>query len=80
VVDSYFPIAPEMLLLANGLKQFFAFGYGYSVVPWIHKAGYKGAFEQMAAIHLGVMALGLPLWYFGKRIRQSSWKWKVLIW
>jgi hypothetical protein len=80
VVDSYFPVAFEMLLLSSGLKNVFAFGFAYGVVPWIAKSGYSGAFGEMAAIQVGVMLFGLPLWYWGKQIRHASASWKVVCW
>jgi hypothetical protein len=78
VVDSYFYISFESLLLINGLKQLFAFGYSYGVIPWITNSGYQNAFGAMAGIQVGVMLFCLPLWYYGKQIRKASMKWKVI--
>jgi hypothetical protein len=80
VIDAYAPIAAETLLIVSGLKQIFAFGYTYGVISWITKEGYAAAFGEMAGINTGVMLLGLPLYYWGKQIRQMSAKWKLLIW
>ena len=80
VVDTYAPIAPEMLLLVSGLKQIFAFGLSFGVVPWISKEGYTGAFGEMAGIQAGIMLFGLPLWYYGKQIRYKSADWKLILW
>ena len=44
VIDSYYPMAFEALLLVNGLKNVFAFGFSYGVVPWIIHSGYQDAF------------------------------------
>lgn len=40
VVDSYYPVAAEALLLVNGLKNVFAFGFLYGLVPWATQDGY----------------------------------------
>jgi hypothetical protein len=80
VVDAYAPIAPELLLIVSGLKQIFAFGLSYGVVPWITEEGYAKAFGEMAGIQVGIMLLGIPLYYFGKQIRHTSADWKLIIW
>jgi hypothetical protein len=80
VVDSYGPVASEVLLLSNGLKQIFAFGLSYGVVSWVTREGYARAFGEMAAIQVGVMLFALPLWYWGKQIRQRTATWKVIRW
>lgn len=80
VVDSYYPIASEGLLLSSGLKNVFAFGFSYGIVPWVARNGFGGAFSIMVGIQCGVVLFGLPLWYYGKRIRHASAKWKVISW
>lgn len=80
VVDAYAPIAPELLLIVSGLKQIFAFGLSYGVVPWITEEGYAKAFGEMAGIQVGIMMFGIPLYYFGKQIRHTSADWKLIIW
>lgn len=40
VMDSYFAIAPECLLLVNGLKNIVAFGFAYGAIPWSESQGY----------------------------------------
>lgn len=41
VMDSYFPVAADALLVVNGLKNVVAFGFSYGAVPWITGSGYK---------------------------------------
>jgi len=79
VLDAYLPVGYEAILLVNALKQIFAFGFSYGVVPWVTLDGYPGAFGAMAGIQGGLMLLGLPLWYFGKRIRHASGGWKIIL-
>jgi hypothetical protein len=78
VIDSYYPVAPELLLLTNGLKQVFSFGFAYNGIPWITAMGYQNAFGTMAGIQVGVILFGVPLYYFGKRIKHKSANWKVI--
>jgi hypothetical protein len=80
VIDCYFPVAFEALLLVNGLKQIFSFGFAYSVVPWVTGSGYQAAFGTMAGIQVAIMLLGLPLWYWGKQIREVSKTFRIIYW
>jgi len=34
VSDCYLPVAPDALMLINGLKNIVAFGFLYGIVPW----------------------------------------------
>jgi hypothetical protein len=80
VVDCYYPVTSDAMLLSVGLKNVFAFGFSYAIVPWISAQGYKDAFGTMAGVQFGVVLLGLPLWYWGKQIRHASANWKVISW
>lgn len=80
VIDSYYPVAFEALLLVNGLKNMFAFGFSYGVVPWITRSGYEAAFGEMVVIQTGVMLFAIPLYYFGKQLRHKSAGWRVISW
>jgi hypothetical protein len=80
VIDSYYPVAFECLLLINGLKNIYAFGVSYGVVPWVYRSGYKNAFGEMAGIQTGVMLLAIPLYFYGKRIRHITAGWKLISW
>ena len=80
MVDCYYPAAAEAALLIVGLKNVFGFGFSYSVIPWLTAWGYAHTFGTFAAIQIGVVLLGLPLWYFGKKIRHATVKWKIILW
>lgn len=80
VVDCYFPLAPDLMLLIIGLKNVFGFGFAYAIIPWISDWGYSGAFGTTAAIYFFVVLLGFPLWYWGKKIRHATAKWKIIMW
>ena len=80
VVDCYYPAAPEAILLIVGLKNVVGFGFSYSVIPWITASGYAHTFGALAGIQCAIVLLGLPLWWFGKRIRNVTGKWKIIMW
>jgi hypothetical protein len=54
-----------------------AFGFllSFYTNPWVAQAGYGRAFGTMAAISGAVQLLWVPMFFFGKRIRQRSWQW-----
>lgn len=79
-MDSYFAVAPENLLLIIGLKNIVGFGFSYAVIPWLNASGYERTFGAMAGIYTAIMLLGVPLWYWGKRIRHATSKWKIIMW
>jgi hypothetical protein len=79
VVDCYYPFASELTVLIVGLKNIFGFGFGYAVIPWINRSGVSGFYGALAGIQFGTLLLGLPLWFWGKRIRHITAKWKLAI-
>jgi len=78
VVDCYYPVSSELLLLVLGLKNVFGFAFSYAIIPWISASGYRGAFGTMAGIQVFIVLWGLPLWYWGKGIRQRTASWKLI--
>ena len=41
VMDAYFPVAADALLIINGLKNIVAFGFSYGAIPWITSSGFQ---------------------------------------
>jgi len=79
LLDAYLHVGYEAILLSNALKQIFAFGFSYGVVPWVTLDGYIGAFGAMAGIQMALVLMGVPLWYYGKQIRHKSGGWKIIL-
>lgn len=80
VSDCYLPVAADALLLVNGLKNLVAFGFLYGVVPWVMEAGYINAFGTQAGVFVAVIVLGgLPLWWFGAKIRHTTARWRIIL-
>jgi len=80
VIDCYYPVAFDALLLVCGLKNIFAFGFSYGVINWIQLDTFQGAFGAMVGIQCGVMLFAVPLYYYGKQIRHASGTWRVISW
>jgi hypothetical protein len=80
VIDCYYPVAFDALLIVNGVKNMFAFGFSYGVIPWIQRSGYEQAFGEMVVIQTGVMLFAIPLYIYGKQLRHISAGWKVISW
>jgi hypothetical protein len=67
VMDSYYPIATEALLLVTRLKNIVAFGYTYGVAPWADGMGYARVYSAPIYLHLYLQLLifwrFLGLWW-----------------
>jgi hypothetical protein len=79
VMDCYYPLAPDLFLLIIGLKNVFGFGFSYAIIPWITAWGYGGAFGTTSGIFFFAVLLGWPLMHWGKRIRHTTAKWKIIL-
>lgn len=55
-----------------------AFLMSFYTNPWVDRDGYTGAFGTMAGISFFVLALWIPLYVWGKRIRHATFKWRVM--
>jgi hypothetical protein len=80
VVDCYYPASAELIFLIIGLKNVFAFGFSYGVIPWISEWGLRRVIGTMAGIMFFLVLWGLPLFIWGKQLRVMSSKWKVIMW
>ncbi|KAL7927750.1 major facilitator superfamily domain-containing protein [Trichoderma austrokoningii] len=78
VIDSYRPVAGEITLAVTGFKALFAFFLSFETNPWVDLSGYRDAFGAMAGIAGGVLLMWIPLYFWGKQIRHSSWQWGVV--
>jgi hypothetical protein len=77
--DAYLPVAPDALLLVNGLKNIVAFGFLHGVSDWVASAGYVNAFGTQAGVYVVVLLLAIPLYFFGERIRHKTSLWKIVM-
>lgn len=78
VIDAYRPVAGEITLAVMGFKSLFGFLLSFYTNTWVAQSGYQNAFGAMAGISAFVIALQIPLFFWGKKIRYVTWKWKVI--
>ncbi|KAL2682265.1 major facilitator superfamily domain-containing protein [Phyllosticta citricarpa] len=77
-IDAYRPVAGEITVSQLGFKSAFGFLLSFYTNPWINKDGYERAFGAMAGI-CGAVILGfVPFYFYGKRIRHATWKWRIV--
>ncbi|KAH8602378.1 major facilitator superfamily domain-containing protein [Bisporella sp. PMI_857] len=73
-VDSWPLEAGAILLVIAAGRGFISFGLSYATVPWVKKNGYDGAMNDFAIVCGVFSLLGLPVYFFGKRIRLWTQK------
>lgn len=59
-------------------EALFGFLLSFYTNPWVEQSGYLNAYGAMAGIAAFVLILWVPLFYFGKAVRHSTWHWPVL--
>jgi hypothetical protein len=79
-IDSYRPIAGEIVVTQLAFKSAFGFLLGFYTNPWVDTHGYNVAYGEMAAICGGVLIFWIPLFIWGKTIRQKTLSWSVMKW
>lgn len=56
----------------------FGFLLSFYTNTWVEEAGYENAFGAMAGIASAVLVMWVPLFVWGKTIRNESWKWRIV--
>ncbi|KAJ5666379.1 uncharacterized protein N7477_008827 [Penicillium maclennaniae] len=79
-IDSYRPVAGEIVVTQLAFKSAFGFLLGFYTNPWVDKHGYNVAYGEMAAICGGVLIFWIPLFIWGKAIREKTLSWRVMKW
>lgn len=77
-IDSYRPIAGEIVVTQLAFKSCFGFLLGFYTNPWVQIDGYSVAYGEMAAICGGILILWIPLYFWGRTIRQKTIGWKIM--
>jgi hypothetical protein len=60
------------------LKAAFAFLIGFYTNQWIAEDGYAAVFGTLAAIVFAWHALAIPLFFWGKGLREKSLQWRIM--
>ena len=63
----------------NGAKNIVAFGFLYGVIPWVTRDGYINTFGAQAGIYVLIMLLAIPVIIYGKTIRHTTARWRVIL-
>ncbi|CAI7667778.1 unnamed protein product [Penicillium palitans] len=74
-VDCFRPVTGEVTVTQLAFKSCFGFLLSFYTNPWIEQSGYKGAFCAMAGISAAFISGFIPLYFWGKAIRQSAMRW-----
>ncbi|KAJ6000126.1 hypothetical protein N7481_000535 [Penicillium waksmanii] len=77
-IDCYRPIAGEVVVSQVVFKSFITFLMSFYANPWVDRDGYAGAFGAMAGFSFIVLALWIPLYIWGKKIRHATLKGRVM--
>ncbi|KYK58287.1 MFS transporter [Drechmeria coniospora] len=78
VIDAYRPVAGEVTLAVMGFKSLFGFLLSFETNSWVNESGYQNAYGAMAGISAAVLIAWLPLYYWGKKIRHRSLRWRIV--
>jgi hypothetical protein len=77
-IDCYRPVAGEITVTQMAWKSAFGFLLSFYTNPWVQKSGYLNAYGAMAGISGGLIILGVPLFFWGARIRTATWRWALV--
>ncbi|KEQ72644.1 MFS transporter [Aureobasidium namibiae CBS 147.97] len=78
IVDAYRPIAGECVVSVMAFKAAFAFLIAFYTNSWLASDGPAVVYGTLAGIVFGWLALALPLFIWGKQLREMSLDWKIV--
>lgn len=72
VMDSYFEVAAEALLLINGGSKLIAWAFTYGFVPWTTSAGYESVckISLFAILPKPLLIRRAGIWHHGSHLRR----------
>ncbi|KIW23939.1 uncharacterized protein PV07_09686 [Cladophialophora immunda] len=77
-IESYRPIAGEIVVCGLSYKACLAFLLSFYVNPWLAKDGYQTTMGIIAALLGFVQSLALVFYFCGKTLRKATENWRVL--
>ena len=77
LLDSYPARSGPVLVVITALRGFVSFGTSYGVATFVETAGYDGSFGAYAGITAFLGLLGIPIYFYGKQLREFTGKWAV---
>ena len=74
-IDSYKPYAAQLSVTVNVFKNCLGFAASYASVAWDTRVGHQPMFGTMSGIMWFVYLLIVPIYFYGKRIRNWTYNW-----
>ncbi|CUS13787.1 unnamed protein product [Tuber aestivum] len=78
LVDAYPSIAIETFTCLLLFKNFFSFALTWEAFNWLRDAGTKDLFIYIASVQVAVCSLTLPMYFFGKVVRDLMHRYDIL--
>ncbi|KAL4905551.1 hypothetical protein BDW74DRAFT_177920 [Aspergillus multicolor] len=75
LLDSYPARAGPLLVIICAFRGIISFGTSYGTATFVETHGYDGAFGTFAGLTAGLGLLGVPIYFWGKRIRAFTGRW-----
>ncbi|KAL2816525.1 major facilitator superfamily domain-containing protein [Aspergillus granulosus] len=72
LLDSYPARAGPLLVIICAFRGIISFGTSYGTAPFIESHGYDGAFGTFAGLTAALGLCGIPIYFWGKRIRAFT--------
>lgn len=72
LLDSYPARHGPLLVIICAFRGFISFGTSYGTTSFIAHSGYDGAFGIFGALTASLGVLGLPVYFWGKKIRHFT--------
>lgn len=72
LLDSYPALAGPLLVVITAFRGIISFGVSYGIAPFIEHNGYDGAFATFGALTGLFGLLAIPVFIWGKKIRQVT--------
>ncbi|KIW88809.1 uncharacterized protein Z519_10293 [Cladophialophora bantiana CBS 173.52] len=72
LLDSYPQRAGPLLVIICAFRGIISFGTSYGTAPFVERRGWDGAFNTFGGLTGALGALGIPVYFYGKKIRQFT--------
>ncbi|OQD78874.1 hypothetical protein PENANT_c074G05115 [Penicillium antarcticum] len=72
LLDSYPQRASSLLIIICAFRGIISFGVSYGISPFIDRNGYDGAFSTFGGLTAALGLLGIPVFIWGKKIRELT--------
>lgn len=77
LLDSYPQRASSLLIIICAFRGIISFGVSYGIQPFIERSGYDGAFATFGGLTAALGLLGIPVFIWGRKIRQHTGRFTV---